>query len=102
MFVDLGQELIRPSARFPAYKDMAGFDFASSDVNEALFRQLHTGTFIDDAHNIVLIGGPGTGKTNIAAALAVQAVTHHLKKKRASSLLSIWSMLSNRKKPRTK
>jgi uncharacterized membrane protein len=27
------------AARFPAYKDLAGFDFASSEVNEALVRQ---------------------------------------------------------------
>jgi IstB-like ATP binding protein/Winged helix-turn helix len=59
------------AARFPAYKDLAGFDFASSEINEALVRQLHAGPFIDDAHNVVLIGGPGTGKTHIAMALAV-------------------------------
>ena len=29
------------AARFPAYKDLAGFDFASSEANEALVRQLH-------------------------------------------------------------
>ena len=28
------------AARFPAYKDLAGFDFASSEVNEAMVRQL--------------------------------------------------------------
>ena len=26
------------AARFPAYRDLAGFDFASSEVNEALVR----------------------------------------------------------------
>ena len=29
------------AARFPAYKDLAGFDFAASEVNEAMVRQLH-------------------------------------------------------------
>jgi hypothetical protein len=29
------------AARFPAYRDLAGFDFASSEVNEVLVRQLH-------------------------------------------------------------
>ena len=29
------------AARFPAYRDLGGFDFASSEVNEALVRQLH-------------------------------------------------------------
>jgi hypothetical protein len=26
------------AARFPAYKDLAGFDFAASEINEALIR----------------------------------------------------------------
>ena len=29
------------AARFPAYKDLSGFNFAASEVNEALMRQLH-------------------------------------------------------------
>ena len=45
------------SARFPAYKDLAGFDFAASEVNEALVRQLHRGEFMGGADNVVLIGG---------------------------------------------
>jgi DNA replication protein DnaC len=28
-------------ARFPAYRDLNGFDFSCSDVNEATVRQLH-------------------------------------------------------------
>jgi hypothetical protein len=42
----------------------------SSEVNEALIRQLHRGDFMDGADNVVLIGGPGTGKSHIATALA--------------------------------
>lgn len=57
-------------ARFPTYKDLTGFDFSSSEVNEALVRQLHAGSFIDKCDNVVLVGGPGTGKTHIATALA--------------------------------
>ena len=52
------------AARFPAYKDLTGFDFTSSEVAEALVRQLHAGEFMAGAHNVVLIGGPGTGKTH--------------------------------------
>lgn len=33
-------------ARFPAYKDLTGFDFASSEINEATVRQLHRCEFI--------------------------------------------------------
>jgi len=70
------------AARFPAHKDLAGLDFASSEANEALIRQLHGGEFIDGADNVVLIGGPGTGKSHIATAMGVQAVEHHRKKVR--------------------
>ena len=63
-------------ARFPAYRDLSGFDFSQSVVNEALIRNLHRGLYMDNAENVVLIGGPGTGKTHLATALAVQAIMH--------------------------
>src|SRR5436853_3473206 len=50
-------------ARFPTYRDLAGFDFSQSAVNEALMRQLHRCEFVEQMHNIVLVGGPGSGKT---------------------------------------
>jgi hypothetical protein len=49
------------AARFPAYKDLSGFDFTASEVNEAAVRTLHRCEFMDGAQNVVLIGGPGTG-----------------------------------------
>ena len=70
------------SARFPAYKDLSGFDFAASEINEALVRQLHRRELRDGAQNVVLIGGPGTGKTHIATALGIQAIEHHRRKVR--------------------
>ena len=69
-------------ARFPAYKDLSGFDFAASDVNEPLVRQLHRCDFLDGAQNVVLIGGPGTGKSHVATAYGIQAIEHHRKKVR--------------------
>ena len=61
------------SARFPAYKDLSGFDFAASEVNEATVRTLHRGEFMEGAQNVVLIGGPGTGKTHVASPSRAQA-----------------------------
>jgi DNA replication protein DnaC len=75
-------------ARFPAYRDLAGFDFASSEVNEALVRQLHRCDFIEPADNIVFVGGPGTGKTHLATTLGVQAIEHHKKRVRFFSCQS--------------
>ena len=85
------------AARFPAYKDLAGFDFAASEINEALVRQLHRCEFIDGAHNVVLIGGPGTGKTHVATALGVQAVEHHRKKVRFFSTIELVNTLEQEK-----
>ena len=85
------------AARFPAYKDLAGFDFASSEVNEALVRQLHRGDFIDSADNVVLIGGPGTGKTHLATAIGVQAVEHLRKKARFFSTVELVNALEQEK-----
>ena len=85
------------AARFPAYKDLTGFDFAASEINEALVRQLHRCEFLEGAHNGVLIGGPGTGKTHIATALGVQAVEHHRKKVRFFATVDLVNALEQEK-----
>ena len=85
------------AARFPAYKDLAGFDFAASEINEALVRQLHRGDFMDSADNVVLIGGPGTGKSHIATALGVQAVEHHRRKVRFFATVDLVNALEQEK-----
>jgi DNA replication protein DnaC len=61
-------------ARFPVDKDLAGFDFSASPVNEALVRSLHQGSFLPTHRNVLLIGGTGTGKTHLAIALARQLI----------------------------
>jgi DNA replication protein DnaC len=85
------------TARFPAYRDLNGFDFASSEINEALVRQLYRCDFIDDANNIVLVGGPGTGKTHIASAIGIQAIEHHRKRVRFFSTVELVNALEQEK-----
>ena len=64
-------------AKFPAHRDLADFDFKESTVSGGQIKALHRCEFLDETENIVLIGGPGTGKTHIATAIGVQAIIHH-------------------------
>ena len=84
-------------ARFPASRDLSGFDFGQSVVNEALIRNLHRGLFMDNAENVVLIGGPGTGKTHLATALAVQAIMHLHRRVRFFSTVELVNALEMEK-----
>ena len=54
-----------PATRFPVHRDLAGFDFSQSKVDESLITRLATMEFTDAAQNVVLVGGTGTGKTHL-------------------------------------
>ena len=84
-------------ARFPAHRDLVGFEFKDSSVNEALVRTLHRCEFLDETENIVLIGGPGTGKTHIATAIGVQAIVHHHRRVRFLSTIELVNALEQEK-----
>ncbi len=80
-------------ARFPAYRDLSGFEFNESQVDEVLVRSLHRCEFMDDAQNVVFVGGPGTGKTHLATAIAVQAIQHHRLRVRFLSTIELVNQL---------
>lgn len=81
------------AARFPVHRDLTGFDFSQARVDETLVRQLHTGTFMDSAQNVVLIGGPGTGKTHLATAIGIEAIQRYQRRVRFASTVELVNTL---------
>ena len=85
------------SARFPVHRDLAGFDFSQAKVNEHLIRELADLSFTEAAHNVVLIGGTGTGKTHLATALGVSGITQHGRRARFFSTVDLVNSLEQEK-----
>ena len=81
------------TAKFPNHRDLAGFVFDDSPVDKALVWNLHEGQFIHSTSNIVLVGGPGTGKTHLATALGTQAITQYNKRVRFFSTVDLVNAL---------
>lgn len=84
-------------ACFPTYRDLAHFDFTQSPLHEPVVRQLHQGEFMQAAQNIVLIGGPGTGKTHLAIAIGVHAVQQLRRRVRFFSAIELVNELEREK-----
>ena len=85
------------AARFPVHRDLAGFNFEASQVDRALVHKLADLSFTQDAQNVVLIGGPGTGKTHLATALGISGLTHYGKKVRFYSTVDLVNALEQEK-----
>ena len=85
------------AAKFPVHRDMAGFDFEVSPVDRKLVETLATTAFTDEAHNVVLVGGPGTGKTHLATAMGVSGITRHGKRVRFYSTVDLVNALEQEK-----
>ena len=85
------------AAKFPVHRDMAGFDFDVSPVDRKLVSTLATVAFTDGAHNVVLVGGPGTGKTHLATAIGVSGITRHGKRVRFYSTVDLVNALEQEK-----
>jgi DNA replication protein DnaC len=85
------------AARFPIHRNLLGFDFSQSKVDERLISQLATLAFTEAAHNLVLVGGTGTGKTHLATALGVSGIQQHGKRVRFYSTVDLANTLEQEK-----
>ncbi|MFV0410351.1 MAG: ATP-binding protein [Paracoccus sp. (in: a-proteobacteria)] len=63
-------------AKFPHHKDFATFDFGAAAVSQTQIEPYCSGQFTGEAHNLILVGGTGTGKTHIAIALGTTLINN--------------------------
>jgi DNA replication protein DnaC len=84
-------------ARFPMHRDLAGFDFDQAKVDRRQITSFATTAFTEQAENVVLIGGTGTGKTHLATTVGIEAVTRHNKRVRFYSTVELVNTLEQEK-----
>jgi DNA replication protein DnaC len=80
------------NAKLPFEKGLEDFDFAfQSSVRKKELLELGTARFVEKKANILFIGQPGTGKTHLSVALALEVLG------RGGSVLftTVWDMISN-------
>jgi DNA replication protein DnaC len=62
-------------ARFPWVKTLEQFDFDfQPSLDRRQMRELAGMSFVERAHNVIILGPPGVGKTHLAIGLGVKAV----------------------------
>ena len=59
-------------AKFPDDRDIHDFSFDETPINQQQVAGLYEGNFINQARNVIFVGG--TGKTHLAVAIATKAV----------------------------
>jgi DNA replication protein DnaC len=84
------------AARFPIHRDLTGIDWAETPLPRAQVQQLATAAFMESAHNLILVGGTGTGKTHFATALGVAAI-HQGKRVRFFNAVDLVNQLEREK-----
>jgi DNA replication protein DnaC len=84
------------AARFPLHRDLMSFDWQETPLQQARIEQLATAGFMEQAYNLILVGGTGTGKTHLATALGVAAI-HQGKRVRFYNAVDLVNQLDKEK-----
>ena len=84
------------AARFPIHRDLIQFEWHETPLQQARVEQLATAGFMEQAYNLILVGGTGAGKTHLATALAVAAI-HHGKRVRFYNAVDLVNQLDKEK-----
>ena len=84
------------AARFPIHRDLTGIVWTETPLVQAQIQQLATSAFMESAHNLILVGGTGTGKTHLATALGVAAI-HQGKRVRFFNAVDLVNQLEREK-----
>lgn len=84
------------AARFPHHRDLVHFDWRETPLEQARIEQLATAGFMDQAYNLILVGGTGTGKTHLATALSIAAI-HQGKRVRFYNAVDLVNQLDKEK-----
>ena len=84
------------AARFPIHRDLMQFEWHETPLPQARIEQLATAGFMDQAYNLIIVGGTGTGKTHLATALGVAAI-HHGKRIRFYNAVDLVNQLDKEK-----
>ena len=83
-------------ARFPVHRELDHFRWDESDVEQDLIETLAKAEFTQEAHNLILVGGTGTGKTHLATAIGISAI-HEGKRVRFYNVVDLVNRLEQEK-----
>ncbi|MBM4208027.1 MAG: ATPase, partial [Gammaproteobacteria bacterium] len=84
------------AARFPIHRDLLQIDWSETPLQKARIEQLATGHFMEQAYNLILVGGTGTGKTHLATAIGIAAI-HQGKRVRFYNAVDLVNQLDKEK-----
>jgi DNA replication protein DnaC len=84
------------AAKFPIHRDMVTFEWQESPLPQAQIQQLASAAFMEEAHNLIFVGGTGTGKTHLATAMGVAAI-HKSKRVRFYNAVDLVNELEKEK-----